>query len=254
MQINQTSIGQQDYNLVEKVGKEINVFSPSLYKAIDLGLPSGKLWADRNIGAAIPEDAGLYFQWGDTQGYTAEQVDTDKQFNSNYSDYKFGTSPNFIKYNSSDGKTTLDLEDDAVHAMMGGNWRMPTKDDLIELVSGTNIYLVTTENSEIQATITEKEGFPIYFTFTTTEKAKGIKFYKKDDHNVFLFVLASGGANDGSLRYVGEDGRLWSSSLGESNSRQAFGFGFNAPDGMGGVAAVYGRCLGYPVRGIMSNI
>lgn len=43
IQINQTSIGQQDYNLVEKVGKEINVFSPSLYKAINLGLSSGIL-------------------------------------------------------------------------------------------------------------------------------------------------------------------------------------------------------------------
>lgn len=74
IQINQTSIGQQDYNLVEKVEKEINIFSPSLYKAINLGLPSGKLWADKNIGAATPEDSGLYFQWGDTQGYTAEQV------------------------------------------------------------------------------------------------------------------------------------------------------------------------------------
>lgn len=47
---------------------------PDSYKAIDLGLPSGILWADRNIGAATPEDSGLYFQWGDTQGYTAEQV------------------------------------------------------------------------------------------------------------------------------------------------------------------------------------
>ena len=36
---------------------------------IDLGLPSGLLWADRNIGAENPEGAGLYFQWGDTVGY-----------------------------------------------------------------------------------------------------------------------------------------------------------------------------------------
>lgn len=47
IQINQTSIGQQDYNLVEKVGEDINIFPPSLYKTIDLGLPSGILWADR---------------------------------------------------------------------------------------------------------------------------------------------------------------------------------------------------------------
>lgn len=44
------------------------------YVMVDLGLPSGLLWADRNIGASSPEDAGLYFQWGDTVGYTAEQV------------------------------------------------------------------------------------------------------------------------------------------------------------------------------------
>lgn len=44
------------------------------YKTIDLGLPSSLLWVDRNIGASSPEESGLYFHWGDTQGYTAEQV------------------------------------------------------------------------------------------------------------------------------------------------------------------------------------
>lgn len=47
-----------------------------LYRLVDLGLPSGTLWADRNIGAASPEDAGLYFQWGDTQGWRRDQVGT----------------------------------------------------------------------------------------------------------------------------------------------------------------------------------
>ena len=40
------------------------------YKAIDLGLPSGRLWADRNVGAESETDYGLYFQWGDVVGYT----------------------------------------------------------------------------------------------------------------------------------------------------------------------------------------
>ena len=40
------------------------------YKAIDLGLPSGRLWADKNIGAEKETDYGLYFQWGETVGYT----------------------------------------------------------------------------------------------------------------------------------------------------------------------------------------
>lgn len=41
---------------------------------VDLGLPSGKKWAKCNVGANIPEESGLYFQWGDTQGYTAAQA------------------------------------------------------------------------------------------------------------------------------------------------------------------------------------
>ena len=59
--------------------------SSSEYVMVDLGLPSGLLWADRNIGASSPEDYGLYFQWGDTVGYTADQVGKDKVFD--YSDY-----------------------------------------------------------------------------------------------------------------------------------------------------------------------
>jgi hypothetical protein len=42
------------------------------YKMVDLGLPSGLLWADRNVGAISEYDYGLYFQWGDTKGYTKE--------------------------------------------------------------------------------------------------------------------------------------------------------------------------------------
>ena len=247
------SLESQDYNRIVYEEKEDSqkVFFSKASDYVDLGLPSRLRWAKYNLGASNEEEAGLYFQWGDTQGYTAEQVGVDKQFKSDYSDYKFGTSPNFTKYNSTDRKTTLDLEDDAVHVMMGGNWRMPTKDDLIELVSGTDIYLVTNENSEIQATITEEEGFPIYFTFTTNEKAKGIKFYKKGDRSVFLFVPASGGAFDGSMHNVGKNGGLWSSSLDESGSKQAFSFGFGAPYGMGGVAGEDNRYVGYPVRGVL---
>lgn len=60
------------------------------YEYVDLGLPSGLLWAKYNIGANSEEEAGLYFQWGDIQGYTAEQVGDGeglKAFNND--DYKF---------------------------------------------------------------------------------------------------------------------------------------------------------------------
>lgn len=40
---------------------------------VDLGLPSGTLWATCNIGADKPEDFGKYFSWGDTIGYRLEE-------------------------------------------------------------------------------------------------------------------------------------------------------------------------------------
>jgi len=47
----------------------VNSKSSSAPIAVDLGLPSGRLWADRNIGASSPEDVGLYFSWGNTDGH-----------------------------------------------------------------------------------------------------------------------------------------------------------------------------------------
>lgn len=105
------------------------------YEYVDLGLPSGILWAKCNIGADTETDAGLYFQWGDTRGYTADQVGVDKIFN--WDNYTFGTQDNLTKYNTIDGLTTLQLADDAAYANMGEDWRMPTKEEYQELIDNT---------------------------------------------------------------------------------------------------------------------
>ena len=255
IQINQTSIGQQDYNLVEKVGEDINVFSSSLYKAIDLGLPSGILWADRNIGATTPEDSGLYFQWGDTQGYTAEQVGNGEGLKAfSWADYKFsidGSSSNFSKYNASDSKTVLDPEDDAAHVNMGGNWRMPTFEEYKELCLNTDIYLVPTEGEEIQGTAQEQGGSVIInWASQAEETLKGVKFYKRGDKQTYMFVPASGVASGGSVQYVGQCGYLWSSSLYSSGVRGAWFFGF---DERSGGVNYDSRFNGFPIRGVKSN-
>ena len=119
-------------------GMEITIdeVKPTM-ETVDLGLPSGKLWAKCNLGANSEEEYGLYYQWGETVGYTATQVGVDKQFD--WSDYKYnsGSSFNPTKYASSDQKTQLDLEDDTVYASLGGNWRMPTQADFQELTANT---------------------------------------------------------------------------------------------------------------------
>ena len=88
---------------------------------VDLGLPSGLLWATCNVGAESPEQAGLYFAWGETTGFTAEQIARGER--------KF-----FKKtYKAKKIKAELTLEQDAAHVNMGGKWRMPTKAELQEL-------------------------------------------------------------------------------------------------------------------------
>ena len=260
IQINQTSVGQQDYNLVEKVGEDINVFSPSLYKAIDLDLPSGNLWADRNVGAATPEDAGLYFQWGDTQGYTAEQVGDGEGLKAfNLTDYKFsidGSSTNFSKYNASDNKTVLDSEDDAARVNMGGNWRMPTSEECIELFKNTDFYLITNDDREVSGSIVQENptgSALLAFQFEeSSSTCKGVKFCKKGDHSVRLFIPSAGNASGGSLHDVGTTGFFWASSR-FSEAAYVFLCLFISSDGGGGVIA-NGRYYGMPIRGIMSNV
>ena len=169
------------------------------YKTIDLGLPSSLLWADRNIGASTPEEPGLYFQWGDTQGYTAEQAGVGEGLKAfRWDDYKFsidGSSFNFSKYNASDSKTVLDPEDDAAHVNMGGNWRMPTSEEYKELFLNTDVYLVPNDGEEIKGTAQEQSGsVTIEWVSYAEGTSKGVKFYKKGDKQTYMFVPAAGGA------------------------------------------------------------
>ena len=215
---------------------------------VDLGLPSKLLWAKKNLGAETEEDAGLYFQWGDTQGYTAEQVGVDKQFT--WDDYKFsidGSSSNFSKYNSTDGKTVLDLEDDAVHAMMGGKWRMPTNEDFQELISNTDLYLVPEMGEEIHGNA-RSDGNSFEWEQAASGTIRGMKFCKKDNRQTYLFVPCGGDVFKDSVRSVGFKGYLWSSSLYSHSVQGAWDFGFFASNGY---INSYNRCVGLPVRGVL---
>ena len=224
-------------------------------ESVDLGLPSGNLWGKCNLGANSEDEAGLYFQWGDTQGYTAEQVGTDKNFTINFSDYKFsidGSLTNFTKYNESDGKTVLDLEDDAAHIILGEGWCMPTMDDFVELCQNTDMFIVSESGEEVPVTIAENSMYPLYFEFDRMDTAKAFKFYKKGVHSIYISIPLVGCANEGSVRGVSEVFYLWSSSLYSSISTYAFYCGYVATLGNGYVYSVT-RYYGFPIRGIKKN-
>ena len=94
------------------------------HEYVDLGLPSGTLWATCNVGASKPEEYGNHFAWGETSPKEDYTWDTYQWYDNGYT-----------KYNGSDGKTELDLEDDAANANWGGDWQMPSLDQMKELVN-----------------------------------------------------------------------------------------------------------------------
>lgn len=103
---------------------------------VDLGLPSGTMWATMNLGASSSTEIGDLFAWGETEPRTESDTRTYKWQGS-----KWG---NFTKYNFSntygvvDNKMTLDIADDAAHAVWGGNWRTPTLEEVRELLDDAN--------------------------------------------------------------------------------------------------------------------
>lgn len=96
---------------------------------VDLGLPSGLIWASCNVGARFPEDLGYYFAWGET---TPKNTYT-------WNNYRYGTSDSLIKYTDSNGLYLLESCDDAATAILGPKWRTPTLNECWELISYTSI-------------------------------------------------------------------------------------------------------------------
>ena len=131
----------------------------------------GIKWATMNIGAESITDYGLYFQWGETNGYTYDQLIAGL-FPTGWTNYKFnpsGDGSTFTKYNNTDRKYYLDLEDDAANAAWGGNWRMPTTMEFRELRSAT------------------------VRTITTIDGVDGVLFTDQVDNSKTLFLPSAGG-------------------------------------------------------------
>ena len=183
-------------NYIVVNGEKFLPTPPDPYNGHEYVEIGGLKWATMNIGATSPEQAGLYFAWGETQGYTAEQVGSGEgQKYFGWEDYKYGngtSSPGatgMTKYNSTDGLTTLDAVDDAAVANWGGSWRMPTTADFQALGAAVNT------------------------AWTQVNNVYGILCTDKTDSSKTLFFPAVGACNNGSAKSVGNTGYYLSSSL-----------------------------------------
>ena len=115
----------------------VNDTTSIAYEYVDLGLPSGTLWATFNVGATKPEEFGDYFAWGETKPKEVYDESTYKWYDSNsILKYNSGLESNTYTISGTiDNLTTLLAEDDAATANWGLDWRMPTKEELEELVN-----------------------------------------------------------------------------------------------------------------------
>ena len=183
------------------------------HKYVDLGLPSGTLWATCNVGATSPEQAGLYFAFGETKGFTAEQVKSGERAFDDES---------YTAYSVSDNLT---LEQDVAHVHMGGKWRMPTKKDWWELLDNCNAVWTDDYNG------TGVAGR----IFTSKTNGKSV-FFPAAGYCYYSFVSC-----------VGSYGFYWSASWYSSSYAWYLSFYFAKvfPE-----VDLNFRCYGCPVRGV----
>lgn len=203
------SISMSNNEDINDVGTK-NIFSENNnHEYIDLGLPSGTLWATCNIGATKPTEIGDYFAWGETK--------PKKEYS--WCNYKWceGSGMTLTKYctwhdddtyGNTDDKNELEYDDDATITNWGDNWRTPLKTEIDELIDGC--YWKWTNNfngSGVSGTIgtSKSNGKCIFFPESGyyTEKGKIVN----TDHSYL--------GSDTPYETEGGFSSYWSSESGE---------------------------------------
>lgn len=151
------------------------------HEYVDLGLPSGTLWATCNVGANAPEEYGDYFAWGETVPKDDYEWNTYKWCNGNKNNLtKYCNSS---LYGTADNKMELDPSDDAAYVNWGPSWRMPTFDQLREMKKNCT-WTCTTQNGVNGLQVTGPNGSTIFLPaagfFLDENKSKSVVLDGKD--------------------------------------------------------------------------
>ena len=189
---------------------------------VDLGLPSGTLWATCNVGANMPEIYGDFFAWGEVSAKDVYSWNSYRYCNENFNSLtKYCTSSSFGYDGFSDNLTVLEASDDAATVNWGQEWRMPTVAEMREL----------RDNCLMQ--------------WTVQKGTKGFLFTGPNGNSIFL--PASGYYYDGDHEDTGVGGYYWTSTLGAGMSAYAWLFHFHSE---GYEMNNYGRGQGRSVRAV----
>ena len=161
---------------------EVTVIEAEQFEAIDMGLPSGVKWANMNLGACSVEDYGNYYSFGEI----TEKNTYDWQH------YIWGNKTILKKYNNKssygdvDGRVILDLEDDAANQKRQGAWRIPTKEELSELMDYDNCtwYWCERNNKKGYLVTSLHNGAQLFFPAPGLKK--GATLYSEESQGYYL--------------------------------------------------------------------
>lgn len=151
-----------------------------IYESVDLGLPSGTLWAKHNVGAKLETEYGDLFAWGATKPYRVEGSTV------------YDNTANYSASRANSIQRDLNPNEDAATVNMGAGWRMPTKEQFQELIDYT-----TRE-------------------WTAIGGVNGRKFTSKADTSKYIFFPAAGYVGGSSPDDRGGSVGVWSRSRGSS--------------------------------------
>ena len=207
-------------------GNEVSFTTSHVSSFLDLGLPSGTLWATCNVGASVPEDYGDYYAWGETQPKSVYDWSTYIYCNGSSNTLTMYCNNSNYGYNGYiDDFTVLFSWDDAAAVNLGSEWRMPTIEEWQELYDNTTC------------------------VWTTRNGVNGRLFTASNGNSIFL--PAAGYRVSSGLSYAGSNGYYWSSSLYTVAPYCAQILFFSSDDCS--ISASFRR-FGQPVRAVRSSV
>lgn len=196
------------------------------YQFVEMGL--SVKWATYNVGATQPQEYGDYYAWG--------EIETKRDYSMDNYKWAIGGVQlfNYSKYCSDsyhgavDNKSVLDREDDVAHVKWGGNWRMPTNEELEELLNNCS------------------------WTWTKLKGVNGfiVKSNKEGYTDRSIFLPAAGYRSGTVLYEVGYRGQYWTSSLDDNDAyaQHLCMLHFDDGDFSGKERSVQMRCWANTVR------
>lgn len=145
------------------------------HKFVDMGLPSGLKWATCNVGASKPDDYGDFYAWGELETKKTFIVDNCETYCEIINDIS--------------GNPMYDV----AKAKWGGSWRIPTKEEFMELLNTCDWDMITLNG--------ENKGYKV----TSRNNGNSIIFPAAGEYMELLYFAGSMGEYRCSTPYGGED-------------------------------------------------